>query len=87
MTFEYDPVKSAANKAKHGIDFEEAQALWDDPWLIEAPARTEDEPRLLAVGLIRGRHWAAVWTPRGEGRRIISVRRARKEEVARYEGG
>ena len=86
MSFEYDPAKSAANEAKHGIDFEEAQALWGDPWLLEAPARTEDEPRFLAVGMIGDRHWAAVWTPRGETRRIISVRRARKEEVARYEG-
>ncbi|MRX51084.1 BrnT family toxin [Paracoccus sp. S-4012] len=86
MSFEYDPDKSAANKAKHGIDFEEAQALWNDPWLLEAPARTEDEPRFLAVGRIGERHWAAVWTPRDEATRIISVRRARKEEVDRYEG-
>jgi uncharacterized DUF497 family protein len=87
MPFEYDPAKSAANKVKHSIDFEEAQALWDDPWLLQAPARTEDEPRVLAVGRIGERHWAAVWTPRGEVVRIISVRRARQEEVARYEGG
>ncbi|SDL72614.1 BrnT family toxin [Paracoccus chinensis] len=85
MPFEYDPDKSAANKAKHGIDFEEAQRLWDDPWLLEAPARTDDEPRFLAVGRIKGRHWAAVWTLRGEVTRIISVRRARKEEIERYE--
>ncbi|MRX52032.1 BrnT family toxin [Paracoccus sp. S-4012] len=86
MSFEYDPAKSASNKAKHGIDFEEAQALWDDPWLLEAPARTEDEPRFLTVGRIGERYWAAVWTPRKEAMRIISVRRARKEEVERYEG-
>jgi len=42
MDFEYDPDKSRANKAKHGIDFEEAQALWDDPDLLEIPARTVD---------------------------------------------
>ena len=42
MGFEYDPAKSAANKVKHGIDFAEAKALWDDPWLLEAPARTDD---------------------------------------------
>ena len=34
MRFEYDPDKSAANKAKHRLDFEEAQALWDDPRLL-----------------------------------------------------
>lgn len=85
MIFEYDPDKSAANLVKHGIDFERAQALWDDPWLLEVPARTEDEPRFLSIGKIEGRHWVAVWTPRGETVRIISVRRARKEEVAYYE--
>lgn len=86
MRFEFDADKSAANQAKHGIDFEQAQALWDDPWLLEAPARTEDEPRWLAIGRIDGRVWAAVWTPRGDAVRIISVRRARKEEIGYYEG-
>jgi uncharacterized DUF497 family protein len=37
MKFEHDPGKSAATREKHGIDFDEAQALWDDPYLIEAP--------------------------------------------------
>lgn len=86
MRFEYDPAKSAANLDKHGIGFEQAQALWEDPWLIEAPARTLDEPRFLSVGRIDGRHWAAIWTPRHGTVRIISVRRARPEEVERYEG-
>lgn len=91
MEFEFDPVKSASNMAKHGIDFDQAQVLWDDPWMLEAPARTEDEPRFLAIGKIEGKQWAVVWTPRGQnpGRRavrIISVRRARKEEIAYYEG-
>lgn len=86
MRFEYDPDKSAANKAKHRLDFEEAQALWDDPRLLEAPARTEDEPRFVAIGKIEGRHWTAVWTPREGAVRLISVRRARPEEVERYEG-
>ncbi|PKQ08697.1 MAG: toxin [Alphaproteobacteria bacterium HGW-Alphaproteobacteria-10] len=86
MKFEYDADKSAANRAKHGIDFEQAQALWDDPWLLEAPARTEGEPRWLALGRIAGKHWAAAWTSRGDAVRIISVRRARKEEMGYYEG-
>lgn len=85
MVFEYDPAKSASNLVKHGIDFDRAQALWDDPWLLEAPVRTEDELRILSVGKIDGKHWAAVWTPRGEAVRIISVRRARKEEIGYYE--
>lgn len=54
MNFEYDPAKSASNLAKHGIDFDRAQALWDDPRMLEAPARTEDEPRFLSIGRIGG---------------------------------
>ena len=86
MSFEYDSDKSAANKVKHGIDFAEAQALWRDPWLLEAPARTDDEPRFLVVGRLGDRHWPAVCVRRGGNIRIISVRRARKREIERYEG-
>lgn len=85
MPFEFDPRKSAANLAKHGIDFVEAQRLWDDPDLLEVPARTEDEPRWLIVGRIDTRHWSAVVTSRGDAIRIISVRRSREEEVTLYE--
>ena len=86
MPFEYDPDKSAANQAKHGIDFEEAQALWDDVRLLEAPARTDDEPRFLVVGRIGGKHWSAVCVRRDANIRLISVRHARPQEIERYEG-
>ena len=86
MEFEFDAEKSTANEAKHGIDFDDAQALWDDPWSLEAPARTDDEPRFMVIGRIAGRHWSAICTRRGDRIRIISVRRARKEEIERYEG-
>lgn len=85
MKFEYDPTKSALNLVKHGIDFEQAQALWQDLRMLEAPAKTKDEERFLVIGKIEGRHWTAVWTPRGEVVRIVSVRRARKEEIGYYE--
>ena len=85
MIFEYDSQKSAANKKKHGIDFEEAQILWDDPDLLEIPLRTEDEPRNMMIGTIEGIHWSGIITYRGENIRIISVRRARREEVDIYE--
>ena len=85
MEFEFDPRKSASNRRKHGIDFVAAQALWDDSDRIEIPARTEDEPRFLVVGLIGERHWSAIITYRAEKVRIISVRRAREEEIGIYE--
>lgn len=85
MTFEFDPVKSESNRLKHGIDFVEAQRLWTDPRLLEIPAKTDDEPRFLAVGRIGAKHWSAVLTYRRTHIRLISVRRARTEEVALYE--
>lgn len=85
--FEFDEAKSKSNKNKHGIDFLEAQTLWDDPSLLEIPAKTVDEPRYLVVGARGGKHWTAVITYRGGNIRIISVRRARIEEVAVYESG
>ena len=91
MSFDYDSAqhllgkKSRANFEKHGIDFEEAQALWNDHNLIEIPAKVVDEPRYMVVGRISGRHWSAVITYRGENIRIISVRRSREEEIELYE--
>ena len=84
-SFEFDPTKSESNRAKHGIDFVEAQALWSDPMLLEIPAKTDDEPSYLVIGWMDGKHWSAVVTYRGANIRLISVRRARIEEVALYE--
>ena len=85
MEFEFDPEKSEANKRKHGIDFVEAQALWEDPDRHQVPARTQGEPRLMLVGRIAGTHWSAIFTLRGETTRIVSVRRSRTKEVDQYE--
>jgi uncharacterized protein len=86
LTFDFDERKSRANAKKHGIDFIQAQELWNDPYLIEIPAMTVDEPRFLVIGRIGAKHWSAVITPRSENIRIISVRRSRPEEVTLYEG-
>lgn len=83
--FEFDQAKSEANLLKHGISFEEAQALWNDPRLLEIPAKTTDEPRYLIIGLIERKHWSAVVTYRETRIRLISVRRSRNEEVEVYE--
>jgi len=85
MEFEFDPVKSKSNKNKHGIDFIEAQALWEDSNLLEIQAKTTDEQRFLVVGKIARKHWSGVITYRGENIRIISVRRSRDEEIEIYE--
>ncbi|HEU0167698.1 MAG TPA: BrnT family toxin [Chloroflexota bacterium] len=84
MDFEFDPAKSAANKSKHGIDFVEAQAIWTDADRLEVPARSLDEPRYQVIGRVDNRTWSAFITYRNDRIRIISVRRARSDEEARY---
>ena len=84
VIFEFDPDKSAVNLAKHGIDFEAAQALWRDERRLVLPARSRTEPRFAVIGMVGGKHWTAFVTYRGAAVRIISVRRARQEEVDRY---
>ena len=83
--FEFDDEKSIANKEKHGIDFHDAQRLWSDPYLLEFPARSDDEPRFLLIGRIAEKYWTAVITYRNGQVRLISVRRSRKKEVELYE--
>lgn len=83
--FEYDSDKSAANLAKHGIDFEQAQAIWDDLCMTLVTTPYPDEERWLATGIIDGRHWTAIYTPREDQIRIISVRRSRPKEIENYE--
>ena len=85
MEFEFDEVKSKINKAKHGIDFNEAQELWKDISRVEVPAKTGDEPRVLVIGRIGLKCWTAVITYRGIKTRIISIRRSRTEETRMYE--
>ncbi|WP_280553734.1 BrnT family toxin [Halomonas sp. 25-S5] len=83
--FEFDSHKSEANRHKHGIEFVEAQRLWEDPDLLEIPAKTMDEPRFVVIGRIDGKHWSGIITYRGKRIRLISVRRSRSSEVALYE--
>ena len=85
MEFEFDQRKSQTIKKKHGMDFFEAQALWEDPDRVEITATTIDEPRFLVIGRISNQCWSAIITYRGEKIRIISVRRSRREEIEIYE--
>ena len=85
MEFEYDASKSARNKEKHGIDFEEAKALWDDEDRVLFPAKNETEPRFAMLAEYRQRVWVAFFTLREQRVRIISVRSARANEREEYE--
>ena len=85
MPFEFDNEKSKINKEKHGIDFNEAQDIWEDVDRLIIPVRNVEEPRFLIIGKLNDRIWSGIFTMRNENVRIISVRRARKEEIAIYE--
>jgi uncharacterized DUF497 family protein len=85
MEFEFNSHKSEENKKRHGMDFVEAQMLWDDPDRIEVPARTIDEPRFIVIGKIADKCFSGIITYRGEKIRIISLRRSRREEIEIYE--
>jgi len=87
VEFEYDATKSEKNKRKHGIDFEEACALWDDPRALQIELRYEEEKRFGLIAKLEDqtRLWTAIFTMRSGKIRIISVRRARADESERYE--
>ena len=85
MHFEHDPDKNSLNIEKHGISFDAAKDLWNDPHLLEISAKDIDEPRFLMIGKINDKHWSAITTYRNNNIRIISVRRSRKKEIELYE--
>ena len=84
MEFEFDPGKSESNKAKHGINFVEAQALWKSKHLLLG-AKDALEKRYLVIGTIDHEYWSAIITYRGARLRIISVRRSTLSEIETYE--
>ena len=84
MIFEFDPLKSAANENKHGVPLCFGEELWDDV-VVTLPSPRSGEDRRLSLGLISGEHWSVVWAPRGDARRLISVRQSTEKERAYYD--
>ena len=84
MYFEFDTRKSDSNKAKHGIDFVEAQALWKSKHVLRG-AKDALEKRYMIIGRIGTQHWSAIITYRGGIIRIISVRKSTATEIETYE--
>jgi len=86
IEFEYDENKSRINKEKHGIDFIEAQNLWQDERALIVPANiVDDEVRYALISIFNNRCYTAIFTLRNDTYRIISVRRCRKNEEKNYE--
>ena len=84
MYFEFDTRKSDSNKAKHGIDFVEAQALWKSKHVLLG-AKDALEKRYMIIGRIGTQYWSAIITYRGVIIRIISVRKSTATEIETYE--
>lgn len=85
MDFEWDEGKNEANIAKHGINFEGASRIFDGHTLEFEDKRLDyGETRMIAIGLLQGREIQLVYTMRGQVCRIISARRARRDERRAY---
>lgn len=83
--FEWDEAKNASNKKKHGVSFEEAEAIWDDTTFAELHVMDTPEDRWVAIGRVaKGSYLTAAITYRGERVRIISARKSTKKEIDEY---
>ena len=90
LTFEWDARKARANLKKHGISFEEARTVFNDPLALTFPDvdHSNGEQRYLSIGLSsQGRVLVVVHMERSENIRLISCRRATPKERAAYEQG
>jgi len=83
-TFEFDPEKSRVNKERHGIDFIEAQELWNVPHII-LPAKTiGSEERFIILGQLRRKIYMAVFVKRDEAIRLITCHRVDERFERKY---
>jgi uncharacterized protein len=85
MKITCDPAKRAATLAERGLDFEDAAEVFAGETLDFPDDRRDDgEVRTITVGHLRGRMVIVVWTPRGNARHVISMRKANDREKTRY---
>ena len=84
MLFEWDENKRQVNLAKHHIDFLDAARVFDAP-VFEKTERRRNEDRIVAIGLMAGIEIVVVYVMRGERRRLISARRANRNERQAYQ--
>jgi uncharacterized protein len=88
MQFEWHPAKAERNQAKHGVSFDEAETVFDDPLYVgfPDPAHSVGEQRFLLLGRsFRGRLLVVAHTDRGQVTRLISAREMTKRERRIYE--
>jgi uncharacterized DUF497 family protein len=80
--FTWDETKRQSNLAKHGIDFRDAAAIFDGPLVtVEDTREGYGEPRYVALGVLKGVVVSLVYVEREEQVRLISIRKALKNET------
>lgn len=85
MKIEFDPEKRQRTLIERQLDFARAGEVFADVTVTQQDARFEyGEARYTTVGVLDGRMVIVVWTPRGDVRRIISMRKANEREIARF---
>ena len=85
-SFEWDEEKARTNLLRHGVRFIDALEVFDDPFFLEViDDRAEhDEERIRAFGFVEGRVFLVVYVLRGDIYRLISARKATKDEEITY---
>ena len=85
MQIEFDDGKRDKAMSERGLDFARADEVFAGRHFTAADERSSyGEPRFITIGTLEGRMVVMVWTPRGEARRIISMRKAKEREQTRY---
>ena len=86
VSYQWDPAKARANRAKHGVGFADAVGVFEDPRAVTIDDLHPDEDRYVTIGLdFLGRVLVVSWTWRDEEVRMISARRATRKESRDYE--
>lgn len=86
VSYQWDPAKARANRAKHGISFADAVAVFEDPRAITLDDPHPDEDRYVTMGLdFLGQVVVVCWTWRDEEVRLISARKAARAELREYQ--
>jgi uncharacterized DUF497 family protein len=81
---EWDEAKRLKNLERRGLDFADADLLFDGRPMTTAPSRRNNEDRFISTAEIEGRLYTVVWLWRGDNQRIISFRRAGSVEERAY---
>jgi uncharacterized protein len=85
VVIEWDEAKRQSNLLKHGLDFADAEFIFDhDVWEIEDTREDYGEERIITFGLLKGRVVILIYTPKADGIRMISLRKADSDEERLY---